>query len=219
MEYRQYDFNFDRFTFRITETGLQILRKRFASGSETFIEFEEIGSKVIKERSAKILWLILSGLFLFFAVWVFVRRLNNHSVGDGAEIVHLCISAAFLLVYLVTRKNILYLAQTDNTGAIEFINRKVYRKSLEAFMAQLLEARNRYLLDKYSKVDDLLPYQQQYNNFFWLYNLKLLSREDLKQKIDELDHSEAAKNKSMPADSGRTIGFKAAFHDEENDPG
>ena len=185
MEFKQFDTNFDRFKYVIEDTGLRLITKRIASSSETFVDFEDIGSKIIIEKSRKLLWLIISLIFLVIAISVFVKRLNGGNVGNGAEIFHISTSLFFLIVYLVTKRNIIHLTQSDNTNAIEFIGTKRYKKNVDDFIKELLQRRDRYLVDKYSTLNEFLPYDQQYNNLVWLYNLKLLTKEQLNIKINE----------------------------------
>ena len=190
MEFKQFDTNFDRFKYAIEDTGLRLIKKRIASSSETFVDFEDIGSKIIIEKSRKLLWLIISLLFLVIAISVFVKRLNGGNVGNGAEIFHISTSMFFLIVYLITKRNIIHLTQSDNTNAIEFIGTKRYKKNVDDFIKELLQRRDKYLVDKYSTLNEFLPYDQQYNNLVWLFNLKLLTKEQLNIKINELDKIE-----------------------------
>ena len=222
MEFKQFDTNFDRFKYVIEDNGIRLTKKRIASSSETFVEFEDIGSKIIIEKSRKLLWLIISFLFLVIAISVFIKRLNGGYVGSGAEIFHISTSIFFLIVYLVTKKNIIHLTQSDNTNAIEFIGTKRYKKNVDDFIKELLQRRDKYLIDNYSTLNEFLPYDQQYNNLVWLYNLKLLTKEQLNTKINELDKIEFKTIKLNNRGLTNIIGFKnisnlVELNDEEND--
>ena len=218
MEFKQFDTNFDRFKYVIEDTGLRLITKRIASSSETFVDFEDIGSKIIIEKSRKLLWLIISLIFLVIAISVFVKRLNGGNVGNGAEIFHISTSLFFLIVYLVTKRNIIHLTQSDNTNAIEFIGTKRYKKNVDDFIKELLQRRDRYLVDKYSTLNEFLPYDQQYNNLVWLYNLKLLTKEQLNIKINELDRIEFRTVNLNNSGLTKIIGFKNRSNgDEYND--
>lgn len=222
MEFKQFDTNFDRFKYVIEDTGIRLVKKRIASSSDTFVDFEDIGSKIIIEKSQKLLWLILSLLFLVIAISVFVKRLEGGNIGNGAEIFHLTTSLFFLIVYLITKKNIIHLTQSDNSNAIEFIGTKRYKKSVDEFIKELLERRDKYLVDKYSTLNEFLPYGQQYNNLIWLYNLKLLTKEQLNIKINELDKIEFRTINLKNNGLTKIIGFKNQnnldeFNDDENE--
>ena len=218
MEFKQFDTNFDRFKYAIEDTGLRLIKKRIASSSETFVDFEDIGSKIIIEKSRKLLWLIISLLFLVIAISVFVKRLNGGNVGNGAEIFHISTSMFFLIVYLITKRNIIHLTQSDNTNAIEFIGTKRYKKNVDDFIKELLQRRDKYLVDKYSTLNEFLPYDQQYNNLVWLFNLKLLTKEQLNIKINELDKIEFRIVNINNSGLTKIIGFKNRSNvDEYND--
>ena len=218
MEFKQFDTNFDRFKYVIEDTGLKLIKKRIASSSETFVDFEDIGSKIIIEKSRKLLWLIISLLFLVIAISVFVKRLNGGNVGNGAEIFHISTSMFFLILYLITKRNIIHLTQSDNTNAIEFIGTKRYKKNVDDFIKELLQRRDKYLVDKYSTLNEFLPYDQQYNNLVWLYNLKLLTKEQLNIKINELDKIEFRTVNLNNSGLTKIIGFKNRSNvDEYND--
>ena len=222
MEFKQFDTNFDRFKYATEDTGLRLIKKRIASSSETFVDFEDIGSKIIIEKSRKLLWLIISLLFLVIAISVFVKRLNGGNVGNGAEIFHISTSMFFLIVYLITKRNIIHLTQSDNTNAIEFIGTKRYKKNVDDFIKELLQRRDKYLVDKYSTLNEFLPYDQQYNNLVWLFNLKLLTKEQLNIKINDLDKIEFRIVNLTNSGLTKIIGFKNRsnvdeYNDDDND--
>lgn len=216
MEFKQFDINFDRFKYVIEDTGIRLIKKRISSSSDTFVDFEEIGSKIIIEKSRKLLWLIISVLFLIIAISVFIKRLNGGNVGNGAEIFHISTSIFFVIVYLVTKRNIIYLTQSDNSNAIEFIGTKRYKKNVDDFIKELLQRRDKYLVDKYSTLNEFLPYDQQYNNLVWLYNLKLFTKEQLNVKINELDKIEFRAVNINSSGLTKIIGFKSHSNVDEN---
>lgn len=119
------------------------------------------------------------------------------------------------IVFIMTRKQIVYLAQSDNTNAIEFIGSKRYKESLNEFIKKLLAARDKFLLDKYATLDDILPYNQQYNNLVWLYNLKLLNKEQLQSKIDELDALPTIR--MLKTDTTAITGFGQRYNQEDDE--
>jgi len=215
MQFKQFDTNLDRFNYIIEETGIRLIKKRMASTSDTFVDFEDIGSKIIIEKSRKLIWLILSLLFLVFAILVFVKRLNGGHVGNGAELFNITTSLFFLVVFFLTKKNIIYLTQSDNTNAIEFIGTKRYKQKVDDFIKELLQRRDKYLIEKYSSINEFLPYSQQYNNLVWLYNLKLLTKEELNKKINELDNIEFRTESLKKNQITNIIGFKGS--DNSND--
>jgi len=207
MELEQFDLNFNRFKYRIEETGIRLIKKGISSSSDTFVDFEDIGSKVILENTRKLILLFISILFLIAAIGVFIKRFNGGEVEVGAEIFHLAMSAIFFITFLLTKKNILFLAKTDNTNAIEFLGTKRDKKKVEDFINILLRKRDNFIINKYSTLDKFLPYNQQYNNLVWLYNLSLLSKEQLQIKINELDQIDFNNYNSNRSDLLKIVKF------------
>jgi hypothetical protein len=208
-EFQQIGLNLDRFRFRIEETGVRVIRKRISSSTYIFIDFEDVGSKVIHEQSRKLVWLIVSLVFFAFAVGVFIKRLGGGKIGEGAEVFHLSVSVVCFAIFLFTKKNVLYLAQADNTGAIEFIATKRYKEKVNAFIETLLQKRDTYLLEKYATIDQFVPYDQQYNALLWLYNRNLLSKEQLQEKIAELDRVDFGGMQIQNGEVAKIIGFRS----------
>lgn len=208
MEFKQIDTNFDRFIFIIEDTGLRLIKKKINSSTNTFVDFEDIGSKIIIENTRKPVWLIISFVLLTAAITVFVKRLNGGAVGNGVEIFLLTMSLISFLVFLITKRNIIFLLQSDNTNAIEFIGTKRYKQKVDDFINVLLQKRDAYLVQKYSTLNEFLPYDQQYNNLVWLYNLKLLTKEELQNKLDELDNIEFNNENARKNESINIVGFK-----------
>ena len=188
MEYKQFDFNLDRFKFNIEKDGLKIEQKRFSSSNETIVEFERIGDKTMKEKNQKTIWLILSILFFFIAFYIFIKRMNGKDISDSAEIIWLSISLIFFSVFLLTKENMIFLVGNDDSYSVEFINRKTYKKSLNEFITQLIIKRDEYLINKYFNLDEYKPYKSQHKNLLWLYELKLITKNQLSEKLNELDN-------------------------------
>lgn len=217
MELKQLDVNLDRFHYTIEDTGIRLVKKRLAGSSDTFIDFEDVGSKIIKESTRKLIWLIISILFLIIGTAVLIKRIQGGKVGNGAEIFHYSVSLLFLIIFLLTKKNVLYLTQSDNSNAIEFLAANRYKEKVDTFIKALLQTRDKYLIDKYSQLDEFLPYQQQYNNLVWLYNLKLLTKEQLKKKLSELDKLELQSDNDKKNDLVKIVGFKRSGFDDDKE--
>lgn len=216
-EIKQFATNLDRFHYIIKETGIRLIKKRISSSSDVFVEFEEVGSKIIKENSRKLIWLGLSVLFVCFAIGVFINRMNGGNVEKGAELIHIFVAAIFLVLFFLTRRNYIFLAQSDNSHAIAFIASRRYKEAVDKFIENLLQRRDSYLLSKYAQFDHLLPYNQQYNNLIWLYNMKILTKEQLKQKTDELDQFMTSTDGEQMREVNRVVGFRREQLDENAD--
>jgi hypothetical protein len=76
MYLKQLDKNLDRYHYTIEDTGIRLVKKRLASSSDTFVEFEDVGSKTIRESSRKLIWLIIAALFFIIGTAVLFKRLG-----------------------------------------------------------------------------------------------------------------------------------------------
>lgn len=212
MEYRQFDFNFERLTFIIEEKGVNIKKKTISSSTETFRRFEDMGTRIVKEKSRKIGWLIAAAVFMIITATVFVRRMQGDKIGDNAEIFWLVIALILFAVYMLTKTNHLYLTHSDFSGSIQFINRSAYKESLDSFIKLVLEKRKEYLLKEYFVLDEFVPPSTQEDNLVWLYNQELISKEQLTEKLEDLKKLEPFKlNKNENA-----IGFRRSNADLED---
>jgi len=207
MRFKQFDINFDRFTYIVEDTGIRLIIRRLSSSTETFVDFESIGSKIIRENTRKSRWLFISVFFILITIALFVYRHSGGSVEEGAELIYLSISATFAFVFVFTGKNKVFLAQSDNTNAIEFIGKKRDKEKLTVFIKQLLQCRDSYLINKYTTFDKYIPYDQQYKYLIWLYSEKLLTADILKEKIVELDSCFKDGNQKRD-DFAKVVGFK-----------
>ena len=59
MELKQVDINFASYQYTIEDTGIRLIKKRLASSSDTFVDFEDVGSKTIKESTRKIIFVFI----------------------------------------------------------------------------------------------------------------------------------------------------------------
>ncbi len=214
MEFKQYDTNFKRLTFKIEDDGVKVIQKGITSSSEYFVEFEEIGTKTSIQKSRNLIWISLAILFLIIGISVFINRMNGGKVGNGAEVFHFVSSSIFYLVFILTRKNTFTLLNHNSFSGIDFIGSSRDRKKVENFINLIHEKRKLYLIEKYTSLNDFIPYEQQYNDLIWLYKIKLLSEEELKSKIQLLNEIDFSGIKEKIGESDRIIGFRRNFEPE-----
>lgn len=155
MTFKQLDITLTRYHYLIETNGISITRKTLFSTNKQFIPFEEVGSQILRTRERKLVWLFTSLLFFSFAILVFIRRMNGGRVGNGAEVFWLFIAIIFFIVYALKRKHSLLLIKENETGGIEFIGTKIYRRSVDNFIKELLQRRDTYFINKYPPYNGL----------------------------------------------------------------
>lgn len=213
IEFKQSRFIFEKIHYIIEETGIRLKNKKLSSSSDVLIEFELIGTKTMTEKSRSLIWLIISGFFLMVAILVFVGRMGGSKVADTAEIFHLSTCLFFYFIYQLTTKNFIYLVKSDKTFTIEFYGFKKDEKRVYDFIKVLLDKKNEYLIKKYTTFDEFDTYENQYNGLMWLYNNDIISKDELKIKIKDLesvDFKEDVKNNEI-------IGFRRQNNTEKED--
>jgi hypothetical protein len=155
MTFKQLDINLSRFSYTVESNGILVTKKRLFSKSEQFIPFENVGSKIRRDRERKLWWLIFSFLFFVLAFAVFIDRMSGGKVGDGAEAIWASIGLILLAIYSFRRKNSVFLVKGSASNSIEFAGTKIYEKRLNLFIKELLGQRDAYLNSKYPPYDGL----------------------------------------------------------------
>lgn len=201
MDFRQTDINLTRREFQVQETGVHVSVKGLTESNESFVPFEDIGNDVSRDSSRKLIWIILTVSFLLLAVIMLVKRVSGHKIGEGAEIFYFGASIFSYALHLLTQKKTISLSYS-----ITFSDKKRDREKVQAFIDIILKKRNEYLIKKYATLDKLLPYVEQYDNLVWLYNLNILTRHKLEEKINELESLGA--NRDSRESSRRSRGVR-----------
>lgn len=155
MTFKQFDINLNRFKYVIEDSGMRVINKRLFSATERFVNFENIGSEIIKVKERKLVWLITSVLFFILALVVLNRRINGGKIGVAAEFFWLAISTFFFIIYTLKRRNSIFLVNDDQKNNIEFIGTKIYENRLNQFIKQLFQRRDDYLRKNILHLKDL----------------------------------------------------------------
>jgi hypothetical protein len=179
----QKDLFFKTNKFELTETGIKGHRKTLFGSTEFFVDYNNLGVRILKTKSGSRRWLIAAGVFLLFFVAVLFT--NNHA--KSAPAFHILASMICVLVYLLTYKRGYFLVQPGNRNALQFFYDKPSQSELDNFIAAIKEKRNNVLCSQFGKINSLLPYQQNHSNLLWLYNNDALTKEEFDKKLVELD--------------------------------
>jgi hypothetical protein len=191
---------FNKKTFEITNTGLSVREKTIISKRDYFVEFDNIGSKELRTKSGKAYWLIISFFAFMISLVLFVDQRHGGNVEDDAYLFYLVISLACIIIYFFTYKQSFFLLKPDNTYSIEFFNNKPNKIEFENFINELIERRNKILTEKYGQIILQVTYDQNYNNQIWLLNNNVITQDEFKKIVTELD--------KLYKKTERIIGFK-----------
>lgn len=184
----QRDMHFNKKWFTLTEQGLQVKQKSLFSSNEYFLNYEDIGSKIVKSKAGRKGWLIATASLFSLSLILFIIRIAGEDIEKGAELFYLLTGSICFLVYLITYKSTFYLAQSGNTNAIEFLADKPTKEKLEWFIGQLKSKQKEVLLEKYGVLNKNLSYETQYHNLTWLRNGNVLTKNEFRDKLKQLDN-------------------------------
>ncbi len=188
---------FNSKTFELTDTGLRGQHKGLFSSNEYFVDYDDIGIRILKEKAGRNGWLAASTIALLLAIFLFARRIFGGDVGNGAEFFYLLLSGVCGLVFIVTYKRKFYLVKSGNINAIEFFDDNPSKKELEDFIEKIKERRNQALENKYGQINPMLSYEQNHQNQMWLLNNDVIHKDEFDKRTEELDstYSSPVRNK------------------------
>lgn len=197
---------FHRRIYELTDNGLKGQLKRLFDSSEYFVDYEDVGVRILKSKSGNTVWLIIAIIGLVLPVLLLIARLFGGDVEGGAEVLYLTIGLVSGLIYWLTYSKSFYLVQPGNKNAIEFIYDNPTKEDLDQFIETLRTKRNKVLEDKYGQVNALLPYEQNHQNLIWLLNIDVISKDEFDKRLFDL-------NSKFQQPTERKIGFEVRRDD------
>ncbi len=183
----QKDKFFNTRTFELTDTGLRGQHKGLFSSNEYFVDYDDIGIKILKEKAGRNGWLGASTIALILAIFLFVRRIIDGDVGNGAEFFYLVVSGVCGLVFILTYKRKFYLVKSGNLNAIEFFDENPSKKELDDFIERIKKRRSEALEEKYGQINSMLSYEQNHQNLMRLLCNDVIHKEEFDKRTEELN--------------------------------
>jgi|GEM_PF-2368077 len=175
--------------FRLTPNALLVERKTLGRFDGYKLDWEEIDfDAVVQGRSFDVRQtfllasIMLNTVFAFWIVWLIWAGIR----GTCWFYVPAVLAAlAFVYpVYRLTGQERLKILYGDSN--VTFYYRPEDEKSVDDFIACMRVARDRYLRDRFLKIDELLPLDDQVKLVQALYLEKRISREDLAEVMEEV---------------------------------
>ena len=139
--------------------------------------YEEITQdlKIFKSSSKR--WFIAGTLFLIIAIICITCRLLGEDV-DNLSLIAWTICAVICFgIYILKYESVMQMLLTDGKAIFFFLN-KPSDTIFNEFIESLYIKRNEYLKEKYTKIDEDLPLEQQ------LYRINLLKEEDIINNVE-----------------------------------
>jgi hypothetical protein len=172
-------------SYIIDDAGLKRVIGAKYGASEYHMPFEQIktNKSFVFEHNKSCL-----GLAIFFgALALFVLILGILDAAEPTAFpVWSLISAGLFVIYYRSRGHKLFIETTDGNSLV-FILTNQNSEAVIAFADLLIQARNKYLLSKYSQLNRNLEYGGQLENLNWLLNTRALTKEQYDAKVVELN--------------------------------
>ncbi|HRH47637.1 MAG TPA: hypothetical protein PLP23_02725 [Panacibacter sp.] len=177
---------FETYNFLIDDAGLSVKHKKGKDISEYNIPYEKITANRYTHIDDNKTILFAGLIICVISAAVFTASITGQDVEPGAAVFWLVIGLIFLGYYFIIRKKRLIVVTTDNK-AINFFQENPSIETVNEFINNLIEMRNKNLLDKYGKPNKLLEYSVQYDNLNWLLNTRAITKEIYEQQLQALN--------------------------------
>jgi len=163
--------------FELVSKGVLLKYKDISGYYELTKPYIEITKdiKIIKTGGRG--WLIASGIFVIIALILFIDRLTGGSVEKNAEIIWISISLICFCIFTIKHTSIMQLMCTDGDAIVFFYNEK-NREELGKFIQSIFKERDKYLKDKYTKIDMDFPKEENLYKIEWLKNQEIISEDE-----------------------------------------
>ena len=175
--------------FRITRDALLVERKSIGRFDGYKLDWEDIAfDSVVQGRGFDLRQTFLLGsillnvVFAFWVVWLLWAGIRGTWwFYVPAVLAGFCFVYPIILLAREERHKILY-----GDSNVTFYYRPEDEESVDAFIARMRVARDAYLRERFLKIDELLPLDDQVKLIQGLYLAKRISREDLAQVMEEV---------------------------------
>lgn len=176
---------FHKREFEIIGSKLRFKESKLGNENEMYIPFENIlGSKSSFKKTEP--WFVFIGLFFtLLTVLTVVWYFEDGDVEAEAPIIWGSVSIIFFYMSYKVKENSWRIELTNNESIMMFKNNPD-KDDVAIFFTNLIEKRNKYLLDNYGFLDKNLSYERQFNNLEWLRIRNVLTLEEFEVKHQQL---------------------------------
>jgi hypothetical protein len=185
---RQKAFPFFTIFYELTDRGLSVQTRSLFKKDSYFLKFEEIGIKRMQSRRVNGRILLGSALMVCIAILMFVMEKAGAEAEKGDYLFYFGMAIIGMVFTCLSYKRSFFLAQRNNSNALEFLVNKPSEEEVEVFIHNLIHTRRSYLLEKFGGFNRLLSYEQQYHNLMWLTDTDVITNEEYLEKLEELNH-------------------------------
>ena len=176
--------------FEIQKSSLKVDIKNLFDAIEYEISFEHIDNRKKIQTSINHGLLIISVFLFLIGILLFAGS------NDELKVIFIFGAVVFAIFAFISRKRSVTITSHDG-NKIELYFNKGNKQEVVNFANNIIEASDKYLRNKYSKIDPALPIESQLNNIQFLRNREVITEEDY----------EALKNQLLGRKSKSSISF------------
>ncbi len=176
---------------QFTKEGIIYYSGNFINSREIFISYDEIMINSITREfiTNKILLWLTVGFALLFSFLTFNLFKFSKETLNIILIISGAISFIFLILTILSRKHMLYIA-TLSGYLIDFFDNNPSNELISEFLHLLKKQSFKYLKKKYTKIDKDISFEKQLDNFIYLRNKNVITQKEyiaLKKKLKNIE--------------------------------
>jgi hypothetical protein len=169
--------------FILDNQYLSIEQKSLKEEKSWKVRLDKVGNQKFYVKESKkpgiiatiILWTICILITIPFIFY------SNHTKDDAIPFVFLEAIFGFGGLFFVLKKTKNEIMIIGGEQNISFFNDKKYEKEVEEFVDLVINCANKYILEKYAKIDPDIPEDTQMNIFRWLRDRELLKESEYEE--------------------------------------
>lgn len=180
--------------YSIAEGGIKFI-SNFKGYVERTIKFEDIefDEQIFDERAQRIRIILACSLML--NILFVIATISSGGVKNAFESLFMLVMAFVaigIIVFLIKKERNKFLVGKKN---IHFWYEDNYKAKVDAFIQEIKIAKKQYMLDKYFKIGEWEDEFLIRNKLNWLHQEKYISEDELKDRLEELEHRKIIKGK------------------------
>jgi len=180
----------DYYHYRIEPLGLRLIQKEENKFVDMLVDFEQIGSKEIILRLkpnpyAVLAFFSISINIIFIFAFIITEYLPDNFSGAIGLLIGSIIPLALWgsKLFKFSKKKII---QGDEYN-ITFHYKEKQQKEVDYFIKQIKESKSRYLLEKYTNIDDYTDYYTLKSQFMWLKSNNVINELELQELLKKIE--------------------------------
>lgn len=181
----------DKRYFQIVEDGVFVDFETAKNNQKYKVLFTEIKPEVIRDKNSADVVVVMLVFSLLLNVILCMASLENlfELSMSGGKIVLMILLLLFsiAIVFFKDRLIVSDIKFIPGEKPLQFLYTKEQSVEVDQFIDAIFKARKQFYVNKYYKIDNILPYSTQKNNIVWLYQNAYITESEAKFILNELE--------------------------------